>query len=184
MAGYYHLADAVTIMNCERLVGEIDEYCANLAAVIGVDGAWSIEYGNSTLGGETASWAYLRLVAFGQLDEDASRDEGTRKRLDSDIVRQVGTKIHSCGTWCGVGWKRVGTLVDYLYIDVGHLLNILWIRGLRLICSVLTMATIMRAMTTTAVRGQSLGQNSVVNDVATMTTAITATVAKSRSLTG
>lgn len=125
MARYDHLANAVAIMDCERLVGEIYKDGANLAAIVGIDGAWCVEDSNAALGSETAAWANLRLVALWQLDEDACRYDGPCERLERYIVGQVCAKIHACGTLGCVGRKRVGTLVDYLYVDVGHLLNIL-----------------------------------------------------------
>ena len=125
MARDYHLANAVAIVYCERLVGEIDEDGANLATVVGIDSAGCVEDGDTAFGSETAAGAYLRLITLWQLDEDARRYDGSCERLERYVVGQVGTKIHACGTRSRVGWKRVGTLVDYLYVDVGHLLNIL-----------------------------------------------------------
>lgn len=85
-----HLADAVAVVDCERCVGKIDEYGANLATIVGVDGAGRIEDGNSTLGGKSAPWTYLSLVAYGQLDENACGDNSTAERWDCDIFREIG----------------------------------------------------------------------------------------------
>lgn len=98
MARDDHLANAVAIVYCERLVGEIDENGANLAAVVGIYGSQGIEDSNAAFGCETAARAYLRLVALWQLDEDACRDNCPCEGFNRYVVRQVGTKIHACGT--------------------------------------------------------------------------------------
>lgn len=98
MARNDHLANAVAIVYCERLVGEIDENGANLAAIVGIDGTRGVEDSNAAFCCETAARAYLRFVALWQLDEDARRDNCPCEGLNRYVVRQVGTKIHACGT--------------------------------------------------------------------------------------
>ena len=65
MACYHHLGYALTVVHGEVGVGEIDEQHHDLAAIVGIHSAWSVEHGDAMLKGKTAARAYLCLVTHG-----------------------------------------------------------------------------------------------------------------------
>ena len=72
-----HLGDAFAVLDGKGEVGVVDEQDFDFATVIGVDGAWAIEYGNAVFECQTAAGPHLCFVSFGEFDEESGGDERT-----------------------------------------------------------------------------------------------------------
>ncbi len=64
----YHLGDAVSIINRERLLAMIDKLHTNIPTVVAIYGAWSVITSDAILDGETAARANLRFIAHRKCD--------------------------------------------------------------------------------------------------------------------
>ena len=49
MAGNNHLSDALTVIDDKILLRQIDEYDTYLTTIVGIDGARSVQYGQTML---------------------------------------------------------------------------------------------------------------------------------------
>ena len=58
-----HLRHALTVVDGEGLLREVDEQHAHLAAVVCIDGAGAVQHGDAMLQGQSAAWPHLGLVA-------------------------------------------------------------------------------------------------------------------------
>ena len=57
-----HLSNPVAALNSEGFRAVINQYYADFAAVIGVNSAGGVEYGNAMLQGQAGAGAYLCLI--------------------------------------------------------------------------------------------------------------------------
>ena len=64
----HQLGDAFAISDLEGDVAEIDEQHTNFATVVGIDGAWCVEHGDTMFESEAGAWAHLSLVACRECD--------------------------------------------------------------------------------------------------------------------
>ena len=116
VVGNDHLCYALAVVDGEGLVGEIDEDDADFAAIVGINGAWGIQNGDAVLDGQSATWAYLRLVACGQGDEESCGDQGTLQGLELDGSIEVCLEIHACRLWSSIGGQGVMGTIDDGYL--------------------------------------------------------------------
>ena len=72
--GKHHLCYALTIIDDEVLLREVDEQHHDFATVIGIDGTRSIEHGDAMLQSETATRSYLRFITSRQCHEKPRRN--------------------------------------------------------------------------------------------------------------
>src|SRR5579883_577850 len=91
------LGNAVAAFYNERLTTMIDQYHADLAAVIGVDRAGRVEYCYAVLQRQAAPRANLRLVSRRHLDAKAAWDKRRLSGSDADIALHGGVNIHARG---------------------------------------------------------------------------------------
>lgn len=96
VTGNDHLADAFAMLNLEIFGREVDENYAYFAAIVGIDGAGSIENCNSVFQSKTAAWTNLCFVAFGKFDEKSCRDKFAFHRLQNNRFCKVRTKVDAC----------------------------------------------------------------------------------------
>ena len=82
VAGDDHLRDAFTRFDGYVLCGEVNKDYANLAAVVGINGAGGVEHGDTTLERHAASGTNLRFVTCGQLDEEPRGKELALKAFE------------------------------------------------------------------------------------------------------
>src|SRR5262245_54508551 len=71
--GHDQLRDALAAADDERLAAEIDQDDADLAAVVGIDGARRVEHGDARLQREAGAWPHLRFESAGQRYGDSRR---------------------------------------------------------------------------------------------------------------
>ena len=90
VAGDDHLGDAFAGFYGLWLVGEVDDDALDFAAVVAVDRSGRVEHGEAAIDGQAAAGADLRLVAVGQFDEQARRDEGPTERGQGDRGVELG----------------------------------------------------------------------------------------------
>ena len=108
VTGNDHLADAFAVLNLEIFGREIDEYYAYFAAIVGIDGAGSVEYGNPVLQCKTAARTNLRLVAFGKFDEKSRRYKFALHWLQNYWFCKVCTKVDACRLRGCILWQSIG----------------------------------------------------------------------------
>ena len=77
----HHLTYAVAVIDGEVVLAEVYEYYADLAAVVGVDGSWSIRYCHAVIESHAASGTYLTFIARGELHVQARGYQSTLQRL-------------------------------------------------------------------------------------------------------
>ena len=58
--GDEHLRDSHAAFDRETVLPQVDEGDADFAAVVGIDGAWCVDQGDSVFGGQTAAGTDLR----------------------------------------------------------------------------------------------------------------------------
>ena len=65
MFGYHHLCYALAWLNGEGLVGEVNQYHAYLATIVGINGARGVKHSNAVLQSQSATWApCIMMSAF------------------------------------------------------------------------------------------------------------------------
>src|SRR5258708_10085694 len=69
----HHLCDTLAASDHERHRAVVDQEHADLAAVVGVNPARRVQYGNAMLGGEARPRPDLRLIAWRQRDGQPGR---------------------------------------------------------------------------------------------------------------
>ena len=82
VAGDNHLRDAFARLDGYVFCGEVNKDYANLAAVVGIDGAGGVEHGDPTLERHAAARTNLRLVTCRQLDEEPRGKELALKAFE------------------------------------------------------------------------------------------------------
>ena len=75
MAGNNHLGNTLTVVHNEVVLRQIDEQNADFTAIIGIDGTWGIQYGDTFLQRQSAARPYLCLVAGRQGDVQSRGNE-------------------------------------------------------------------------------------------------------------
>ena len=60
-----HLADALTVFNDLRFIAQVGKYHTHLSPVIGIDGAWGVQYCETTLQCHATARPYLTFIARG-----------------------------------------------------------------------------------------------------------------------
>ena len=117
VAGYHHLGNALAVVDDEVLLREVYQYHANLAAVVGVNGARTVEDGDALLQRQAAAGAHLGFVACGQLHEETCLDEASLQGFQRNgPFRQEGPQIHACRLRSLVFRQRVVGGVSYFYL--------------------------------------------------------------------
>ena len=97
MTGDDHLGDALAVVDDKVLVAEVDEDDADLATVVGIDGAGAVKDSDAFLKRQSAARTHLSLVARGQLHEKACLHKTSLHWLKRNwSFRQEGTQIHAC----------------------------------------------------------------------------------------
>lgn len=124
VAGDDHLGNALAVLDEERLVGEIDKDDADLATIVGIDGAGSVEDGDAVLDGKTTAGAHLSLVARRQSHEETRRHKAALQGLQLYGRLDIGTKVHTCRLRRGILRQWMMTAIDYLYFHICMLFNV------------------------------------------------------------
>ena len=114
VASYDELGYAIAISDGEGFCGEIDEDDADLATVVGIDGAWCVEQCDAVLESESGAGAHLCFVALWQGDAEARRYETALHGLQGNGCVEVGAEVEPCALRRGILWQRVVRFVDYL----------------------------------------------------------------------
>src|SRR5690606_3869542 len=96
---------AIAAADLEGCLPVIDEHDLDLAAIVGVDGARTIEYGHRMLGGKPGPGPDLGLETLGQRDGKAGRDHGGGAGRDRHhlVGAERGGEVHS---------RRAGSLLS------------------------------------------------------------------------
>ena len=101
--GHYHLGNALAVLHDEGLLGEVHEYDAHLATVIGVDGAGRIENGDAFLQGQSGAGAHLGFITGGEGQEKSGGNEAALQGLQRDGSVEIGAQVKA-------GTQRGGVL--------------------------------------------------------------------------
>ena len=117
MACHNHLCYALTWIDDKRFLREIDEQCHEFSTIICIYSARRIEHRDAMFQGKTAARTYLRLIAYGQGNVQTCRYQSALKRIESDRLRDICTKIHSSTLRCGILRERLRTVVYYFYFQ-------------------------------------------------------------------
>ena len=115
MTGYHHLGDALTVFHHEVLLRQIDQHHADLSAIVGIDGAGGVQYGDTFLQGESAARAHLCLIACGQRDVQPSGYQPALQGAQRDGGIQVGSQVHARTLCRGVLRQGLMAFVDDFY---------------------------------------------------------------------
>jgi len=75
VTGNHHLANALAVFDSEIFVRQVDKYDAYFSAIVGIDGAGSVENCDSVLQCKTTTWTNLCFVTFWKFNEKSSRYE-------------------------------------------------------------------------------------------------------------
>ena len=102
---------------------QIDQKDADLASIIGVDGAGGIEDREAVSPCQAAARADLCLVALREGDGDPRCDQGAFERHEGAGRIFGHEKIHACGFFALVGGEAGGSLAEPLYWDQKGLLH-------------------------------------------------------------
>ena len=114
--GDYHLGDALTIVDDEVLLREVDQHDTNLTTIVGIDGTWGVQHGQSMLQGQSTTWAHLCFITFGQCDIQSGGYQAALLGTHGDRLFEVGTQVHASTLRCGVCGQRLVSAIDYLYL--------------------------------------------------------------------
>ena len=117
MTGNHHLGDTLTILHHKILLREINQDHANLSTIVGIDGSWGIQYGDTLLQGQTTTRSYLSLIAYWQGNVQPRRNQLTLQRFQGDGGIETSPQIHASTLWCGILWQWLMTLIDDLYFQ-------------------------------------------------------------------
>jgi hypothetical protein len=79
------LGDTVAALDDKRFIAQVHENHLDLAAVIGVDGAGSVEYGNAILDGESAARPDLDFIAWRYLENKTRGNKRASERRNHDL---------------------------------------------------------------------------------------------------
>ena len=77
-SGHHELGDAIAAGHDKGLGAEIDEQHHHFAAIVGIDGAGTIEHRHAGLKRKARARADLSFAALGQFDDEPGGHEGTR----------------------------------------------------------------------------------------------------------
>lgn len=113
-ARHHHLADAVAVVDSERLAGEVNQDGLNLATIVGINGARRIEDRDAMLGCQAAARTNLRLKTSRQRDGDARRHQATLHGLELQRLLKIGTQVHSRRQRSGIRGQRIARFIDNL----------------------------------------------------------------------
>ncbi len=117
--GDNHLRDALAVVDDEVFVAEVDEDDAYLAAVVGIDGARTVEDGDALLQRQTAAGTHLRLVARRQLHEETRLHKPSLHRPQRHRpIGQISPQIHSRRLHRLILRQRMVALIDHLDLHI------------------------------------------------------------------
>ena len=122
MTGNHHLGNALTVVDDEVLLRQVNQHYANLTTIVGINGSGCIQHGQSVLQGQSAAGTHLGFVALGQCDVQTSRNQTTLHRMQRDRRIEVRTQIHSCTLWRSVCGQLLVPTVDDL--NLNHFRNV------------------------------------------------------------
>lgn len=117
MTRNHHLGNALTILNNEVFLRQIDEYHTYLATIISIDGTWRIEHGDTFLQRQSTTRSDLRLVASRQRDMQTSRNQPALERLQGDGGVEIGPEIHARTLRSGILRQGLMPPVDDFYFQ-------------------------------------------------------------------
>ncbi len=120
VSGYNHLANALAVFDCLWLIAQVHDYHPNLATIVGIDGAGSVENREAALECEATAGAYLALIALWQRNVHAGADEATLQWLQSHGLLQPSAQVHACTLLGAIGWQLMRTLIKYLNLNFFH----------------------------------------------------------------
>jgi hypothetical protein len=83
----------VSAIDSEWVCAQINEDYFDLTPVIGIDSAWSVEYGYSVTGGKTASGPHLYFVTLWNIEHESGWNQGPFAGLDSERNVESGRNI-------------------------------------------------------------------------------------------
>ena len=111
------LRDALSVVDGEGILREVDEQHHQFATVVGVDGSRRVEHRDTVLQGQSAAGPHLCLIALGQRDVEPRGDQATLQGLESEGLGNVGAQIHARTLCRSIRGQRLPPLVDDLYLD-------------------------------------------------------------------
>lgn len=90
-----HLGYALAIAHHKVLLRQIDQHDTYLTAIVGIDGSWRVQHGNSMFQGQSATWADLCLISFGQCDMKTCGYEPALHRVQGDRFIEISPEVHT-----------------------------------------------------------------------------------------
>lgn len=108
------LGYAIAVIDSERFGREVDHDDAYLAAIVGIDGARSVEQRDAMFEGEARAGAHLSFVAFGQCDAQPCWHQSALHGLQGDRLIDVGSEVKTRTLSSGILRQVVVRMVDYL----------------------------------------------------------------------
>jgi len=114
------LGDPIAAIDGEGFGAMVNEEHTELASIVGVDGAGRVQHCDTVFGGEAAAGANLALVAGGEGDTEAGRDElGCSGEQGGGSV-DSGAEVETCCSLGHVGgrWQVMG-LRELLHVEDG-----------------------------------------------------------------
>ena len=85
-----------------------DDYDADVAAIVGVDGAGGVDQRNAVLQSEARAGAYLTFIALRELYAQTCGDEAAFERAEGDRFGNVGAHVHTRSRVGLIGGELVG----------------------------------------------------------------------------
>ena len=116
----HHLADALSVVDREGLVGEVDHDYADFATVVGIHRAGGVDDGDAAAQGEAAAGADLALITLGELHVKARGNQCAFHGLEHYGFLQEGPDIHSGISGGGIFREGVVRAVYDFYFELMH----------------------------------------------------------------
>ena len=104
MTGDHHLRDTLAVVDDKLLLRQVDQQHAYLSTIVGIDGAWRVQDGNTLLEGQTATRTDLCLITDRKRDVQSGRNQSALHGLQHDGCFEICSQIHACTLFRGVLW--------------------------------------------------------------------------------
>ena len=114
VTGYHHLGYALSVVDNEGLLAQIDQDDANLSPIIGIDGTRGIEHRDTVLQSQSATGTYLSLVAGRESYAQTCGYQLTFQGLQSDGGIEVCTQVHTCRKGSRITWQSMMRTINNL----------------------------------------------------------------------
>src|SRR6185295_9653465 len=96
----HQLGNAFAPFNDKGGFAQVREQHLDLATVVAIDRAWTVEHGDAVPEGQSRAWPHLRLEARRQFQDEAGGDQGARtgRKPDRAAFGDGGEEVHAGGT--------------------------------------------------------------------------------------